>query len=126
MRTNDKAAKHCSPDSSSSAKAFLLICLGVSMCALFFGRVVDACTGIRLKAGDGTVVFARTLEFGVDLESEVIVVPRGFARTGTTPDGRNGLKWSAKYASVGANAEGLPIRRVWLRASSIFRPLLAT
>ena len=91
------------------AKVFLLISLGVLVGSLFLGPVVEACTGIRLKAADGTIVFARTLEFGIGLGSEVIVVPRGYARTGTTPDGKNGLKWTAKYASVGANAEGLPI-----------------
>jgi choloylglycine hydrolase len=54
------------------------------------------------------VIHARTLEFGLDLESDVLVVPRGWARTGTTPDGANGLKWKSKYACVGANGAGLP------------------
>ncbi len=67
-----------------------------------------ACTGIRLIAADGTVVPARTLEFGIDLDSSVIVVPRGFARIGTTPDGKPGLAWKAKYASLGANGVRLP------------------
>lgn len=56
---------------------------------------VLACTGIRLTAEDGTVVHARTLEFAVDFHSDVIVVPRGYARTGTAPDGKEGLKWKA-------------------------------
>ncbi len=68
----------------------------------------QACTGIMLKAADGTVVHARTLEFGIDLKSDVIMVPRGYARTGSTPDGKAGLQWKAKYASVGANGVGLP------------------
>src|ERR1700730_12186656 len=46
----------------------------------------QACTGIRLIAADGTVVYARTLEFGIDLKSDAILVPRGYSRTGTTPD----------------------------------------
>ena len=52
----------------------------------------NACTGIRLTAADGTVVQARTMEFGVDMESNVIVVPRGYERTGTTPDGQPGMQ----------------------------------
>lgn len=72
-------------------------------------RPVDGCTGIRLTAADGTVVHARTLEFVFDMDSSVIVVPRGTVRTGTTPDGKPGLKWTTKYASVGANGAGLPI-----------------
>ena len=67
------------------------------------------CTGIRLIAADGTVVHARTLEFAVDLHSDVIMVPRGYARIGSTPDGKEGLKWKAKYASVGANGLGMPL-----------------
>jgi choloylglycine hydrolase len=67
-----------------------------------------ACTGIRLTAADGTVVHARTLEFAVDLHSDVIIVPRGYARAGTTPDGKAGIQWNAKYASVGTNGVGLP------------------
>jgi choloylglycine hydrolase len=70
---------------------------------------VQACTGIRLIAEDGTVVHARTMEFAIDIHSDVIMVPRGYARTGTTPDGKEGLKWKAKYASVGANGVGLPV-----------------
>jgi len=49
------------------------------------------------------------MEFAVDIQSDVITVPRGYARTGTTPDGKAGLKWQAKYASVGANGLGLPL-----------------
>jgi choloylglycine hydrolase len=69
----------------------------------------QACTGIRLTAADGTVVHARTLEFGIDLKSDVILVPRGYSRTGTTPDGKPGKRWAAKYAALGANALGMPV-----------------
>jgi choloylglycine hydrolase len=78
------------------------------VCAVLLGKAAQACTGIRLIAADGTVIYARTLEFELDLESEILVVPRGYARTGTTPDGDNGMKWTSKYASVGANGVGLP------------------
>jgi choloylglycine hydrolase len=61
-----------------------------------------------VTAADGTVVHARTLEFGFDIQSNVIMVPRGYSRSGTTPDGKEGLKWKAKYASLGANGAGLP------------------
>ena len=69
----------------------------------------QACTGITLTAADGTVVHARTMEFAIDIHSDVIMVPRGYARVGTTPDGKPGLKWKAKYASVGANGVGFPL-----------------
>jgi choloylglycine hydrolase len=76
--------------------------------SLFVERGAQACTSFRLIAKDGTVVFGRTMEFAIDVHSDVIMVPRGYARTGTTPDGENGMAWTAKYACVGANGEGLP------------------
>src|SRR5271165_3819735 len=76
---------------------------------LLASAVAQACTGIRIIAADGTVIHARTLEFGIDLHSDVMMFPRGYARIGTTPDGKEGLKWKAKYASVGLNGVGLPI-----------------
>ncbi len=78
------------------------------ICSLL-GNAAHACTGIRLIAEDGTVVHARTMEFAIDIHSDVIMVPRAYARVGTTPDGKEGLKWKAKYASVGANGVGLPV-----------------
>jgi choloylglycine hydrolase len=55
-----------------------LICT-ILMLALFIwtGRSGYACTGIRIKAEDGSIDSARTMEFDVDLKSNIIVVPRG-------------------------------------------------
>src|ERR1700730_15804457 len=83
----------------------------IGICAMLLSSAVhlaQPCTGIRLTAQDGTVVPARTLEFGIDIHSDVLVVPRGYARTGTTPDAKEGLTWKTKYASVGPNVVGLP------------------
>ncbi len=79
-----------------------------AICSLLANRV-HACTGIQLTAEDGTVVYARTMEFATDINSDVLMIPRGYARIGTTPDGKEGLKWKAKYASVGCNGVGLPV-----------------
>lgn len=72
------------------------------------------CTGIRLIAADQTVVHARTMEFAADILSDVIVVPKGYKRVGSTPAiGKElplpGKKWTSKYASVGMSALGLPV-----------------
>ena len=90
------------------ARKLLGYAIGVALFLSGAAQSLQACTGITLVAADGTVVHARTLEFATDLNSDVIVVPRGYARTGTTPDGKPGLKWKSKYASVGANGVGLP------------------
>jgi len=66
-----------------------------------------ACTGIMLKAGDGTIVRARTMEFGSALQSDIIIAPRGFhfAAAEGAPDA---LQWTSKYAFVATNPLGLP------------------
>lgn len=63
------------------------------------------CTGIRLKAKDGSVVYGRTLEFGCNIESKVIFIPKGYKFIGATPfQGTAGLKWDSKYSVLGTNA----------------------
>jgi choloylglycine hydrolase len=71
--------------------------------------IATACTGITIKPKDGSVIYARTLEFAVDTESEIIVVPRDMPYVGTAADGKSGLHWQTKYGFVGANAFGLPV-----------------
>lgn len=68
---------------------------------------VQACTGISLKAGDGTIIRGRTLEFGAPVDSKVMVVPAGQKLHGTLPDGGQGLSYETKYSSIGANMLGL-------------------
>jgi choloylglycine hydrolase len=80
---------------------------GVLSAALIFAPAAQACTGIRLIAKDGGVIAARTLEFGVDLHSNVLVVPAGTTLTGTLPDGGKGISFTTKHGFAGANAEGL-------------------
>jgi choloylglycine hydrolase len=63
----------------------------------------SACTGIMLKTADGSIVHGRTVEFGVFIESTMVLVPRGYAFTGDTPLGP-GKQWTAKYAAIGAIA----------------------
>ena len=77
--------------------------------AVALAPVAQACTGIELTAKDGGVVAARTLEFGIDPKSEVMVVPAGTAITGTLPDGGKGISYVTKYGVVGANGFGQPV-----------------
>lgn len=82
---------------------------GTAIATLATAPLADACTGILLVAQDGTAVHARTLEFGIDLKSQIMMIPRGYKRTGTTPDGTPGLVSVAKYASLGMNAFDLDV-----------------
>lgn len=66
------------------------------------------CTGIRLKAKDGAIMYARTLEFARDIASNIIIIPRNYSFTGITPlENQKGLQWKAQYAVVGTNGCGL-------------------
>ena len=86
---------------------FRSLLVGILTAALSFAPVAQACTGIRLVAKDGGVIAARTLEFGFDLHSDVMVIPAGTVLTGTLPDGGKGVSYKTKYGFLGANAEGL-------------------
>jgi len=86
---------------------FRCLLIGLLVAALSFAPAALACTGIRLVAKDGGVIAARTLEFGVDLHSDVLVVPAGTTLSGTLPDGGKGIIYKTKYGFLGANAEGM-------------------
>ena len=68
-----------------------------------------ACTGITIRPKDGSVIFARTLEFAMDMKSNIIVVPRNKECVGTAPGDKPGLRWKTKYGIVGTNAFDLPV-----------------
>ncbi|MCB2227206.1 MAG: choloylglycine hydrolase family protein [Desulfarculaceae bacterium] len=86
---------------------FLRFALLLAACAALLAAPAAACTGITVKAKNGAVVHARTLEFGVNLQSQVLMVPRGYALTTTAPGKKPGIKWKTKYAVLGMDAFGL-------------------
>ncbi|MEK0451477.1 MAG: hypothetical protein RL088_3745 [Verrucomicrobiota bacterium] len=67
-----------------------------------------ACTGISLKAADGGVVCARTVEWALgDAHHDTLVLfPRNHAFTALTPGGENGLKWKGRHGFVSLTAYG--------------------
>lgn len=74
-----------------------------------FTADAPACTGMRVVAKNGAVVWARSLEFGSDIESVLMVAPRGMLWVSGAPDKSPGLHWKAKHAFVGPTAWGLPL-----------------
>ena len=66
----------------------------------------EACTGITLRAADGSQVVARTIEWGgSDLNSRYVVTPRGYAQHSFAPDGGTGMSFTARYGYVGLAVE---------------------
>src|SRR5437867_11011894 len=73
---------------------------------LLFAERAETCTSFRVVTRDGAVLVGRSMEFGVELNSAVMIVPRGFRFTSPAPGGGQGLTWQAKYGFVGLNAKG--------------------
>jgi choloylglycine hydrolase len=85
-----------------------------------------ACTDFRVQAKDGTVIVTRSMEFALDLASNLRTSVRGRVFTNTTPNNKPGLTWKAKYGYVfldgmnvdavldGMNEEGLSIEDLFL------------
>ena len=65
-----------------------------------------ACTGISLKARDDSPVYARTIEWGgSNLNSQYVIVPRGYQSEAYAPDGKGGMRLTARYGYVGLAVE---------------------
>jgi choloylglycine hydrolase len=76
---------------------------------MLWTSAAQACTSFLLTAKDGSMTYGRTMEFGVDMKSQVTLLPRGLALTGTLPKDEPGKRWTALYAAMGMNGFGLPI-----------------
>jgi choloylglycine hydrolase len=81
-------------------------------CLVFFSvsSEMTACTGISLKAKDGTVVVGRTVEWALSdaNHDKIVVIPRGKHFVGLTPEGENGKKWVGQYGFVSLMAYDQP------------------
>lgn len=61
----------------------------------------QACTGMRIVAKDGSVVFVRSMEFGTSTHSDIMIAPQGMTWQSGAPNGKSGLKWTSKYTFMG-------------------------
>src|SRR5579871_5721393 len=68
----------------------------------------EACTNFLLKAGDGTPVYARTLEYALEVQPDVVVVPRNYHYASIRPNNAKGIEWTSRYAVVGVMSFGQP------------------
>src|SRR5579862_1729235 len=85
-----------------------------------------ACTDFRVMAKDGTVLITRSMEYSVDMKSNLRSSTRGRVFTTIGPDGKSGLAWKAKYGYVfldamnqdfvidGMNEVGLSVEGLYL------------
>ena len=83
-----------------------------------------ACTDFILDYGSKNVVVGRSMEFGSNLESQIVIFPKNEKRVSKIKN-RNGLSWTSKYAYIavtsfktdlvadGMNEKGLSIGTLW-------------
>ncbi len=69
-----------------------------------FSPAIFACTDYRLTAKDNTVLITRTLEFPIDLKSNLRSAPRDKQVTAKAPNGGSGLSWKNKYGYLFVDA----------------------
>ncbi|TAK75088.1 MAG: choloylglycine hydrolase family protein [Gammaproteobacteria bacterium] len=86
----------------------------------------QACTDFRLSAQDGTVMITRSMEFALELNSNVMTSPRGRTISDTAPNGKAGMSWKTTYGYVfldglntgivadGMNEQGLSVEGLYL------------
>eukprot|EP00831_Metopus_contortus_P001699 TRINITY_DN10614_c0_g1_i2.p6 TRINITY_DN10614_c0_g1~~TRINITY_DN10614_c0_g1_i2.p6 ORF type:complete len:152 (-),score=18.13 TRINITY_DN10614_c0_g1_i2:123-578(-) len=83
--------------------------------AIFVAGVVScpsysvACTGMKVVAKDGSVIWARSMEFGSYIGSSLMVSPHGIKWVSPAPQGKKGLHWTAKYGFVGPDGFNLSV-----------------
>jgi choloylglycine hydrolase len=78
-----------------------------SLIILTFVTNAYSCMSFQVTAKDGSVFIGRTMEFGVDSNWKISVVPRNMEFTSPAPDGKKGLTWKTKYGYVGVVGWGI-------------------
>lgn len=80
--------------------ATLLLCIG-------FISSIFACTDFRIMAKDGTVVIGRSMEFALDLKSNLRSASRGRVFNEAAMNNKQGLTWKTKYGYLYLDAVGI-------------------
>ncbi|MBT3261263.1 linear amide C-N hydrolase [bacterium] len=72
--------------------------LTIGLLLSIVSQPIIACSDFLLNNSGNSVVSARTMDFGIPLQAEVVVMPRG----------QKYMQWTSKYGFVGTNAANLP------------------
>ncbi len=83
-----------------------IVLLSIAVLILGPGHSV-ACTDFQVKAEDSSIVIGRSMEFALEIGSDIVTFPRGEEITSMTPEGNKGLSWKSKYGFLGINGLGL-------------------
>ncbi|WP_047488039.1 linear amide C-N hydrolase [Terriglobus sp. TAA 43] len=102
------------------------LCSALLSVSLLLPVSADACTRAVYHGADGEVITARSMDWKVDVGTNLWILPRGMERSGAT--GPRSLHWTSKYGSViasgydisttdGMNEKGLVVNLLWLAES---------
>lgn len=109
-------------------RSFAATCVAVSvMASMLAAPVAQACTRFVYHGANGQIITARSMDWKVDVGTNLWVFPRGMARSGEA--GPNSIQWTSRYGSViasgydvsttdGMNEAGLVANVLWLVESS--------
>jgi choloylglycine hydrolase len=110
-------------------------CLLPILSGLMIASPLFACTDISIKAKDGSVIVARTMEFAPLLDSAIVTSPRGTVFKNTAPNGKQSYRWTGKYGFVymnffhinypvdGMNEKGLSFGGLYLPGETKYQTL---
>ncbi|MCX6307120.1 MAG: linear amide C-N hydrolase [Bacteroidetes bacterium] len=115
-----------------------LIIFLLSLTSLIAVNESFACTVFRLKATNGNITLGRSMEFGVDLKYDLIVVPRNKFFASPSPVSKAGVKWSTRNGYVGVacmgmefgvsdgmNEKGLAVSVLWYESDMQYQAVAA-
>jgi penicillin V acylase-like amidase (Ntn superfamily) len=99
-----------------------VVIIGLVYCLLSM-PLSEACTRVVYLGPDGNVITARSMDWKVDVGTNLWILQRGISRTGEA--GPNSARWTSKYGSVvatgydvsttdGMNEKGLVANVLWL------------
>ncbi len=89
------------------SKFYLTIILMFGLLILPFSRAF-ACGDFLISGPNNTWINGRSMEFAVDMQSQIVLHPRGEKYSSASPQG-TGVQWVSKYGFVGLNSFGLDV-----------------
>lgn len=89
-------------------KRIIISLLSAALLFNFTSQTSFACSDFLLNNSGGSVVSARTMDFGIPLQAEVIVMPRGEKCVSALSPTDTYMQWTSKYGFVGTNVAHLP------------------
>lgn len=102
---------------------------------IFFVSQVQACTDFILMDQQNHPVVGRSMEFGTELEPQIITYPKGFKTTSRLEKNEKGLTWTNRYAYTavtafsdeivvdGVNEAGLSMGLLWFPDYTQYPPV---